>query len=585
MAKTTKQDPKGSKSSKSYKGRGKGYKPKQNPKDNPSASGTKDVKDGKPADGYEQTVGSNAFAWHTGDTDGELLRRASKLSWSYQAGGLVNLNEAFASMSGDDLTPVKSTPSGILVIRTLPTVGGIGQYNPTTRDVSLNLPTQNAANTLLTEMRSRTRVRNTYNAPDVLMQNIAMANIYAAVSLAKRLAGTARYFTYENHYLPEILYSAQGFLPGYFKAKQYDFVNELNELISEINKIYVPNRMHWFELLQERYECYYSEGDDIKDQLYVITPAFLSSFELNPSAGYSSCVKPCMTFPGNWQGGVVGQATYYDANHLWTGEDLLNCIRYMLAQVLSHDEWADIAGDMQNAFGPGERWLIPDCNPDALAPIVRDEEILETIHNMSWSSAVIESFYNYTQTVGVFDPTFCTVQDATDNSIGTYDLFSVPNSTFVQNILRSEATHRIIDVHSDPNEEKTFAITRLRNATGPRELSSDTTTIYVNITFSTDLICGVDVYTRTTGGPYAYAVNMVYSTYLIDAPGHDLIEAELQPFHYRPLRQVCDGTTGKLAGLWPVGETDVFTQIPDLMTLQQMNRISLLSLLGAYSNM
>lgn len=531
---------------------------------------------------YAKTKGSNALAWHTPDM--ELLRRSAELSWAYQTGELLAMNTPiYGPNSGQ---PQMTGQAGVIVIHDHISIGGAGYLTDTQKLAVSQLPSYNAANTLLTEMRSRARLRNTYDAPDVFMINMAMANIYAGVILAKRLAGTVRMFTYKNTYLPEVLIQAQGFNPDWFKANQFRFVTELNILISEINKVYIPNRMHIFELINERFSNYYSEGTDIKDQLYVITPAFLSIFDPNGSANWASQISPYMCMPGKMLNyGLPGQGgvTQYDLTGQYTGDDLLHALRRMLENVLMDSTTADITGDMANCFGESERFYLPFADPSAIVTPVFDEEILETIHNMSWSRAVSEAYWNFDNQGGVAKEDFKIIQDPVDNRIGTWDAYGMSDSTFKQAQLEAESAFRILDVHKDPSPEKTFAITRLRNITGMRTVAGST--IWTQIIFGSDLICGVDFWYFTDNNGALSLIRRGYlQTYNYTSTTDVGDEIRLSPFHYRPMRLPVNNA-GTRTQTWPTGESDIFAQIGDSMTIENMNRISLLTLLGAYNNL
>jgi len=552
---------------------------KQNNRKSNWRKGNKPKKDEPKDTGYPTQPGANEFAWHT--PDAALLERASETSWAFQTGELVELAKP---MWGNASTSVLSAQAGIMVIRDQLSVGGAGYYTPTYKASNATLPTYQAANTLLTEMRSKARIRNTYDAPDVFMLNMAMANIYAGVILGKRLAGTVRAFTYKNQYLPEALIKAQGFDPEWFKVNQFRFVTELNVLISEINKVYIPNRMHLFELINERFSNYYTEGSDIKDQIYVITPAFLNILTSNTQT-WASEISPAMCIPGkilNSGTAGTGMVTQYDVNALYTGDNLLNTLRRMLENVLTEASTADITGDMANCFGEGDRFYLPMCDPMAIVTPVFNEEILETIHNMSWSLAVRDNFVNFYNQGSVAKEVFKIVQDPNDNRIGSYDCFDT--AAMYANMLETESTHKIIDVHHDPDTHKTFEITRMRNLTCNRQVdSSDPNKMYVNVFFSTDLICDVEVYYvyNNNGNPAVThaPVKMLITT----SDSTDMaILAMTQAFHYRPM-QVYYGSTGLRDSLWLAGETDIWAEV-DYAMIKNMNTISLLTLLGAYNN-
>jgi hypothetical protein len=344
--------------------------------------------------------------------------------------------------------------------------------------------------------------------------------------------------------------------------------------------------MHLFELINERFSNYYIEGDDIRDQIYVITPAFLNMFDTTGQGGVSQ-VKPCMCIPGKiLNSGTVGTGavTQYDLYSRYTGDQLLNMLRRMLENVLADAATADITGDMANAFGESDRFYLPMADPMAVVTPVFNEEILEMIHNMSWSEAVSNEFHNFYNQASVEKPVFKILQDPVDNRIGSYDCFEYLAAN--TNLIQAEIDHKIIDVHKDPDPQKTFAVTRMRNKTWVKTIdSADPTKMYVNVIFAVDLVCEVS-YVRVemvNGNPAmtTTAVNMLL------APDNGTINVALvglEAFHYRPLRAYVDSTQLKRVACWVLGETDIWAQIDDSM-LRTGNQISLMSLLGAYNNL
>lgn len=310
---------------------------------------------GKDASFYSKTKGSNDISWHSPDT--ELLKRTASLSWSYQTGEMVQINRPMVVVPEPE-NPKYASQGGFCVIRDMPSVGGFGSF-----DGYQSQPTYNAANSLLTTMRSKTRVRNTYDAPDIMMLMIAMDNIYSAVAFCKRLAATVSMYSYQNHYMPAEMIRAQGIDPEWMAQNQFTFVTQLNVIISEINKIYIPSRMHIFELHNQRFSNYYTEGDSIKDQIYFFTPAFLSQIDYNATADYQSIVKPIVCLPGTvtTTDGKITGCTYNSGTI--PGNILLMALRQMVTAVIEHDSTADITGDMENAFGPTERFFLSMCDP------------------------------------------------------------------------------------------------------------------------------------------------------------------------------------------------------------------------------
>jgi len=541
-------------------------------------SNTRKPQNGKPKfqkpskrnDGYPDQKGGNNPAWHS--PDAKLLEQSASLSWSYQTG------EPIETSSVIGVGHSKAKLPGFMVIREKITPGGLNFAGSGRVGNLFQQPATVAANTLLTEMRSRARLRNTYDAPDVIMLELAMANLYGAIIFAKRLAATAKLFAFQNEYIPRDLFTAQGFSWQWFKEHLFDFVSELNVIISEVNKVYVPNRMHFIDLINERWSNYYTEGESVKDQIYIITPAMFSAISYLPTTDWASCLEPVMIMPGKWSG-VARNTTTYDANALYTGDDLLDTISYMLGMIVNHDSTPDITGDMMNCFGDGERFIMPACDPTIPAIPVFNEEILETIHNLKVSSAVTSAYLTYAGATDAATTKFKTIQLPTTNEVGEYNQFVVASNLLP--LADYESKFKLLDVHKDPNPYKTMEITRMRNnilAYGTDANIGD----FVALEFGAELICGVDYYTRKASDGALLRVGVGMTLDQAQSNWY-LYIGTMAPFHYRHQVLAINSATGVAPDdVWYFGETDEFTELPDKYQ-RNMNRISLMTLLGAYA--
>jgi hypothetical protein len=527
---------------------------------------------------YEKTEGSNDLAWHS--PDAELLKRSATISWAYQTGEIIDVNKPLRYISTFPANPVYASQAGIMVIRTMMSCGGFGNG-----DFQMDTqPSYNAANSLLTTMRSRTRVRNTYDAPDIMMLMLAMANIYGTVAFYKRLAATVQMFTYQNEYMPRTLLNAQGIDATWFEEHSFEFITQLNVIISEINKIYIPNRMHLFELFNQRFSNYYTEGSSIKDQIYLFAPAFIGAIDYNETADFQSMIKPVLCFPGTatYTDGVLSGTAYNNAGK-YTGDVLLDALRLMVRRVIEHDSTADITGDMENAFGTSDRFILSPAVADSIALPIFDEEILETIHNCSVFYPVRANYQSFNSTVANYsNPKFCIVQDVTTNRIGVWDDFIVQNNDSVKALCTVENSFNVLDVHKDPTPEKTFAITRLRHVY--KGASIDDNGLHCYLEFGADLVCNIDVYDyhyeNGSRDWWRHGFDTVMPWVQTGTPH---LVAALAPFHYAPAFRATTNAYEPYPA-WYFGESDIYSQIPDFDTMRNMNRISLLSLLGAYNN-
>lgn len=528
---------------------------------------------------YKETPASNNLEWHVNDA--ELLRLSSSLSWSYSTGDLFDITDSIKDPTGLATHPSsKYTLPGIMAFAEVPWIGGMedeGTYPPATY----------AANTLLTEMRSRTRIRNTYDAPDVMQKILAMSSIYAGIAWAKRLYATLKMYTYESEYLPNALFAAQHFDPTSLRKDPYAFLGRLNVIISNVNKVYVPKVMPLFEYYTQRYSNYYLEGKSIKDQIYVIYPAVLDYIKV--TVGQSTTLvqlEPCMLVPN-------GGPAIYNANAATnvlfgtqdvTAEQLLDALDFMVSQVVNDSDTPDITGDMQNAFGDANRFIIPQITPDVMAVPFFDEEVLEMLQN-SYVSYAAYSFFS--KTSGTMPTgggcTFAIYQDPVSNKIGNRNQINYAHADLARGF--ADSAPGLLNVHQDPDPAKTCLITRNRTSlTGKINTQSSGAYIVGYVHASGSMLVRYEILwfeaDPTTGDPVltkhqfcsAIAKTAEYPTFPF---------AKVDVFHYHPTLTIFDDTTGAVTDYF--GCLDTIAQIPTSQLLE-INRIDMLTALGGYNN-
>jgi hypothetical protein len=521
--------------------------------------------------GYKKTPASNALEWHVNDA--ELLRLSSSLSWSYSTGDLFDISDGIKDPNGLISHPSSTyTLPGIMSFAEIPWVGGMddeGTYPPATY----------AANTLLTEERSRTRVRNTYDAPDIIQKILAMASVYAGIAWAKRLYATLKMYTYESEYLPDALYAAQHFDPSSLRCDPYAFLGRLNVIISNANKIYIPKNMPLFEYYTQRYSNYFIEGKSIKDQIYVIYPAiltYLQTFTANKKAYVE--LDPCLAVPND------GAATYTanKANGVKsgtksiTGEQLLDALDFMIAQLVNDSDTPDITGDLQNAFGDENRYVIPQITPDVMAVPVFDEEILEMLQNSYVSYRSFDVFKGYSWGADSHHM-FMIYQEPDTNKVGNY------NSVLATDIHRAlaDATPGLLNVHQDPDPSKTCLITRNRTTT--TGYAGSATSVNLRLHAAGSMLVKYEVFwfeEDTETQLPTLRSHQFCSTVAKTAEYPTFPFAKVDVFHYHPTLTIYTDDTGAVEDYF--GALDIIAQIPTSQVLE-INRIDMLTALGAYN--
>lgn len=521
--------------------------------------------------GYTKTKGTNDVSWRIASVKNRT--NAGNISWSYQTGDWFDLK----SFPAGDPNAKYGMPGVICRYEMLTPGGYTWDYRTS--------PSNVAANSILTVMRSKTRVRNTYDAPDVMNVLLAAAEVYAGIAWAKRLYATNLMYSFMNRYLPDALFAVQHIDPAPLKANAYAFVSRLNRIISMMNTIYIPDRMPLFQVVTQRYSNYYQEGPSIKDQLYLATPAVLKVLTTTPTTDYAGAVAPCFITPRD-PSSPATPGTYTNVKagtQDCTTDELLTALEGMVVALIQDSDVPDITGDMQNAFGDGNKFIIPMLDPDVMATPIYDEEFLESFMNSRAHYASYFWFTTYDWSAQMQASTFdertrgWIVQNPTTNHIGLGDHFY--SSATAPNALWSALSDQLISVHKDPDVDKTIMCTRYMD---------QNRIIYTGSKYEVTIGAVGTIGLCYSFAKYDSAGNLSVNRFLSDiansVPTALAFQASLEVFHYRPIRFVGDVVNGVPSLTDIVGELDIIATI-DNRDLDEINRLDMLTMLGAFDNL
>lgn len=525
--------------------------------------------------GYPDAAGSNDLSWHVQSE--QLLKESSEMSYSYATGNPMEYTMLANNSSGSIVSKTYTMP-GLAVIYDALSLGGADEN-------SVLPPMTYAANSLMQEMRSKIRPNQSYDAPDVAMKMSGMAEIYGAIAFCKRLIATTNMYATMNSYLPDMLFKAQKVDPTYLKEFRASFVSKLNQIILDVNKIYIPNRMTLFPYIMEKYANYYSEGPSIKDQIYFWSPSMFKAYVWTATTDYAAALIPCITFPydSNHAGKVPGYLHCKYGNDMVPTDVLINTLEYMVRCMLQDSDTPIICGDLENAFGSENRFVIPLAQEDSLAMPTVNPEMLEMFMNSRVCTAVSSWFHNYDyqNQIGLAAPwrkQGWVYQNPTTNTIQS-DLTFI-TSDLDANISIGDSRDVFINTHEIPNSAKTMLLSRYANYVS-RVFFKDTSLTpprpnnLVTVSTASSLVCYIAFYKMVDIDtmeeiPWQSTNSVMDLRYL----------SVTDPFHYRPDTMLIDTSIGDPIYIY------VRADIVGLLKHEQqtnMNRIDLMTMCGAYN--
>lgn len=330
-----------------YKGKTKRRKPQDNRKG--SSKSKSKVCNNK--DEVEESP-TNDPKWY--ETTPQLLRDAASIPFSNATGTSFNLN-----FYGDGIAPVtEQYVPGIMTLSIIPTIGG---------DQNFNSPLNIATNALYGQVRKANSGAANYDAPNLFMYCMSIAQIYAYINHLMRIYGTAQLYVHYNRYVPEALLNAMNVDFSSVQENMADFRYGINVLIHKASSFACPASITYFNRLAFLFAGIYSEGESIKDQLYMYVPyGFMQLTEQDSTPGWNLQFK---AFPAPQSG-----------KSYLTVSQLLNYGTELITPLLQSEDFNIISGDILKAFGSNILGLQSLPETYTVLPVT-DLAVLEQMQN------------------------------------------------------------------------------------------------------------------------------------------------------------------------------------------------------------
>nr|AVX29474.1 capsid protein [Marmot picobirnavirus] len=329
-----------------------------------------------------------------------MLNVSGGLSFSYPLGLPIPLsNKINDSFYEDEM--YRSVLPGIITVEIAPCYGDFHE-----RTDSINL----AADAEFTTMRKAQSGRKNYDQASLMLSQIAIAEIFAAIGWLTRVYGISTLYSADNRYLPTGLLEALGFDADDVLKHKPELLFQINNLVYQVSTFVVPSSIPLFKRRATQFSSVYREYDGPRAQMYMYKPASFLRYtsKLSDSNPYGALEYARVPYGVNMK---VDQAVEFVS-------DMINALMW-------NEDVVTINGDLAKAFGADVINISPISADYVVIPVV-DVNELETIKNLNDLSnvGVIELGPIKHVMANGLTPTSCLEASAkviTENNIGDGD--------------------------------------------------------------------------------------------------------------------------------------------------------------------
>lgn len=504
------------------------------------------------SDKFDARTATNNPAWY--GADAALLRDSASLPFSYAVGTPINLhNGALDTLpSGQEFTI-----PGFMTLYVKPSLGWADDPSD---------PINVAAFRVYTYVRHLNAGHTNYDAPDLMLYLLAMSQVYSYINFLQRAYGIVYTYAQKNRYLPNALLHGMGIDPDDVRANLAQFRYSINILINKAASLCVPGTMAIFAQQSSIYQNLYIEGESIKDQMYMYSPAGFWKYTLNSDSS-----------------GKLEYVQFLNLSSLHTVESLIAYGSDMLARLIQSEDMNIMSGDIRKAYGDGALIKLVPLNVDFPISPIKDIAVLQQMKN----------------TVAVRTNTgLDVVQDATHGYLVHKPSFKdTPAATWIGKAIahsyQTYAEDKILSVLStDPTPEEVMETSRNIPAIQNYQRSSDWSTVSYEVhggsvivdsfcIWDYDIANGAQTL-RFTGAYYNNPVDTTDSSAIAKAMR---LSALMGHFKFHPVVHMIALRQGSAEGSFNVADgyilydVDNYTVL-DGTTIERMNEAALLSMLN-----
>lgn len=411
----------------------------------------------------------------------ELAFGAANIPFSERLGAPVNIgNLSVLAKTNNKVVRYKGNTlndaiPGICSVRTKPSYG----FN-----VDMNSPLNIAASQFYTNVRYVNSGRKNYDPADLMIAEMAIADLYAYINWMQRLYGYAYMYSMRNNYINEALISANNVNVADICEKLANFRYWINTFISRVSAFAVPSSINIFQRRAFMYAHLYTESTtgNIKDQLYQFVPDGFYMFDLDDTG------KGCLKYKR--------MLNYVSTK--WTLNNIISFGELLLSKISNDEDFGLISGDIIKAYGSNLIGLSPV--PEALIIMPEYEEYtLSQIRNAHIAKVLRDDTAHAFKLTGNDDETFKT-GDVMQSNNGNLVTAEALGSDIDFYMLYAAEPGIITVTNPDPSIDDVLECTRLTTAACPTSQDGIQDTSDVTI-----LTTGSDVVTEWVMSEYYFS--------------------------------------------------------------------------------
>lgn len=493
-------------------------------------------------------------------------------------------------------TPVGTKPNTGLTSIDLGSIPGvmaiyyepsIGQAEDETSPINV------AMRQFFAEVRKRNSGRVNYDAPDLMMYNIAVGECYAYLSFLKRVYGTLRNYTLFNRYYAKSVVSAMGVNYDNATANMYQLKGYIDILAAKLSALAIPNGISYMARHVWMNENIYTDSMTPKAQTYMYVPRSFYTFQLTGNEGAqvgSLQLKVLNNLP------IVTETL----DNTKTIQQLIDFGDSMLNPLLEDQDFNIMSGDIMKAFGPSGIVVPAGISADYQVIPVYNQEVLSQIENATVWNGVANTFVTQNTSIGGgYLQSPCSVTLTIDLSEPVAELDSSVQVT-LGDVFHSN--HMLNFHHVSPTPEEVLVATRLTNrSTGAYpnvQLVNEGRSLYITFNLegaSSEIVTGAYMYyfvgmtnrTLTSVPISSFQLSINYQAYTVTTQYNTLMLPIIlwEQFDWAPavmpipLFQWNASSVSKLRAAYPAGlmiDSDYYTYITPV-NLREMSQVALLS--------
>lgn len=311
---------------------------------------------------------TNDPSWYSNDA--ALLRDAASIPYSWAVGTPIDMR--IGDLGSVTLTTRRYVVPGILTLHTMPTFG---------LSLDKNSPLNVASTAMYSFVRHANSGHSNYAAPDLMIYATAFTQVYSAINWLQRIYGLMNLYSQRNRYLPKALVECQGIDFDSILNNLANFRYGINLAIAKAASFAIPASMSLFQREAFMYQNVYTEGDTVKDQLYLYVPHGFLMYEEDETGSHLN---------------YKTVSSYASVNGI-PYQNLLNLVNDMLTPLIGSEDVNIMSGDVLKAYGDSGIIKLASLGESYPVVPIMDKAVLEQMKN----STIMPT----AQSLGVFQNT------------------------------------------------------------------------------------------------------------------------------------------------------------------------------------